>query len=143
MDFSALFATQPTEPFVTMGIWLTLFSAVLLAAMVLMIFLRLRPLRKEYRDQLNSIVSGMFLFACLGYFLVIFRLSHVSFLSMRALYIVWFAGLLVYMFRKYTSMQGVMRLVQRKVANNEKKAAEAKVIDPYLAAAQKGKKKRK
>lgn len=111
-------------------------------SIVLMVFLRLKRIRKEYRDVLSRTVSGLFGFACAGYLLIIFRLSSAPVLSMRLLYVVWFACFFWYLYKRYEVMLSTMKLVQRKVANKEKARAEATPTDPYLAAYQKGKKKR-
>lgn len=123
-------------------IWLTWFSGVLLMSMLLMIFMRLQPLRKEYRDVLSPVTTALFGAAIVGYLLVVFRLSNVAFLSMRLWYVVWFAAFFWYLYSQYIKLYKTMRLVQRKVANREKEAANRQEVDPYVAAAQKGKKKR-
>lgn len=143
MDFLSLFTTHPQEPFLSLGIWLTWFTGVLVMAMLLMIFMRMQTLRKEYRDVLSPTVTGLFFFACAGYLLVVFRLSSVPFLSMRLLYVLWFGVFFWYLYSRYLKVYQAMRLVQRKVANSEKKAAQSQPVDPYLEAYQKGGKKKK
>lgn len=145
MDITALFALQPQEPFGSLPILLTFFSSILVAAMLLMIFSRLRPLRKELRDELAKLISGAFGFSMVGYLLIVFRLSQVILLSMRALYLLWGVAFIAYLFQRYLGMQKTLRLVARKEANRAKEREEAakNAPDPYVAAQMKGRKKKR
>ena len=142
MDFLGLFTLQPHEPFLSLGVWLTWFTGVLVADMLLMIFMRMQPLRKEYRDVVSPAITRIFAFACVGYLLIVARLSEVPVLSMRLWYVLWFGIFFWYLYSRYLAVYATMRLVQRKIANREKEAAARTPVDPYVAAYQKGKKKK-
>ncbi|PIV90482.1 hypothetical protein COW46_03165 [Candidatus Gracilibacteria bacterium CG17_big_fil_post_rev_8_21_14_2_50_48_13] len=145
MDFSSLFALAPTESFASLPILLTFFSSTLIASMLLMIFSRLRPLRKELRTELGKLITGVFSFSMAGFLLVIFRLSETPVLSMRALYLLWGILFIAYLYHRFVAFRKTLRLITRKDANRAKEKEEAakNAPDPYVVAQMKGKKKKR
>jgi hypothetical protein len=93
---SYLFDVNPSGSFISSYILLIFFGLLLLAAIVILVLLRVKKFAPPLKKILRPLPGHLEIFALVGIFLVLFRLSAAYYLSMRFWLLVWFIAFIWY-----------------------------------------------
>ncbi len=116
-----LFSPNPSHDFDSYWLLLTLFGLILAAGLVIFIALRVRKYNPPLKRLLRPLPAHLVIFALIGTFLVLFRLSEAYYLSMRFWLLVWGGVFVWYLIMFSRKVRAYPAELQTYLQKNEEK----------------------
>lgn len=118
---SYLFSPNPGHDFDSYWILLTFFGLLIAVGLVIFIMLRVQKMTPPLKKILRPLPGRLVIFAFVGVFLVLFRLSEAYYLSMRFWLLVWFIIFVWYLVLLSRKIRDYPTQLQEYVHKNEEK----------------------